>query len=185
MAGARIVDADPARHRQAGPQHVACFIKEGALALVQQPNDLALRDRDADSPELGYQTRHGHLALVVLEQHEPTQLRPDMTGDAGRHGCRDGHPVRGQPTLAAEANDVRPQHEILNEEVLVALEAGARWNGRLNGALLVDGEPLALAALGTASSRLVGQRGFSALVHAAGLHSGPALQALERRHLRP
>src|SRR5687767_13988658 len=64
-------NADPARRGQASPQHVARLLKEGAVALVQQPHDLPFGDRDADGPELGHQTRHGHLALVVLEQHEP------------------------------------------------------------------------------------------------------------------
>ena len=110
---------------QAGPQHVARLVEEGVLALVQQPDDLALGDRDADGPELRHQARHGDLALVVLEQHEAAQLRPEVADDPGRHRRDDGPPVRGQPALAAEADDVRAQHEILDQEVLVALEARA------------------------------------------------------------
>ena len=37
VAGAGVVDADPGRRAQPGPQHVACLVEEGALALVQQP----------------------------------------------------------------------------------------------------------------------------------------------------
>ena len=67
VAGAGVVNADPARRRQPGPQHIARLVEEGALALVQQPDDLAFRDRDADGPELRHQPRYGDLALVVLE----------------------------------------------------------------------------------------------------------------------
>ncbi len=54
VAGAGVVDADPARRRQAGPQHLARLVEEGALAPIQQPDHLALGDRDADRPELGH-----------------------------------------------------------------------------------------------------------------------------------
>jgi hypothetical protein len=78
------------------------------LALVQQPHDLPFGDHDADGLELSHQTRHRHLALMVLEQHEPTQLRPEVPSDVGRH-CGDHRPpVRGQPALAAKADHVRP-----------------------------------------------------------------------------
>jgi hypothetical protein len=89
-------------------RHLARLVEEGALALVQQPDDLALGDRDADRPELCHQARHRDLTLVVLEQHEPAQLRPEVADDPGRHRCHDGPPVRGQPALAAEADQVRP-----------------------------------------------------------------------------
>ena len=153
------------------------------MALVQQPNDLALGDRDADSPEQGYQTRHGHLALVVLEQHEPTQLRPEMAGDAGRHRGDYRPPVRSQPALAAEADHVRPQHEVLDQEVLVALEARAGRDIRPDDPVLVDDEPPDLASLGAAA--LLRRLRPGGLVHATGLELGPALDAFERRDLRP
>ena len=125
VAGAGVVDADPARRAQPGPQHLARLGEEGVLARVQQPDDLALGDDDADRPELGHQARHGHLALVVLGQHEPAQLGPEVAGDAGRHRGDHRPAVGGQPALAAQADDVRPQHQVLDQEVLVALEARA------------------------------------------------------------
>jgi hypothetical protein len=181
VAGAGVVDADPVRRGQPGPQHLARLVEEGVLARVQQPHDLALGDQDADRPELGDQARHRDLALVVLGQHEAAQLGPEVAGDAGRHRGDHGPAVRGQPAFAAQAEDVRAEHEVLYEEVLVALEARAGGDVRRHDPLLVDGEPRALAALGTAARP--GWRGFGALLHAAGLRLGPAFDALERRDL--
>jgi hypothetical protein len=166
-------------------RHLARLVEEGALALVQQPDDLALGDRDADRPELGDQARHGHLALVVLGQHEPAQRRPEVADDVGRHRRRDGPAVRREPALAAEADHVRAQHEVLDQEVLVALEARAGGDLRLDHALLVDGEPPDLAGLHGTTPALPGRLGLGGLLHAAGLHLGAALHAFKRRDLRP
>src|SRR4051812_21513891 len=84
VPGAGVIDADPGRRFQSRPQHSAGFVEEGALARVQQAHDLALGDRDAERPELGNQARHGDLALMVLQQHEAAQLRPDAEGRAKR-----------------------------------------------------------------------------------------------------
>jgi hypothetical protein len=131
------------------------------------------------------QTRHGHLTLVVLEQDEPAQLRPEVADDPGRHRRHDGPAVRGQPALAAEADHVRAQHEVLDQEVLVALEARAGGDLRLDHALLVDGEPPDLAGLHGTTPALPGRLGLGGLLHAAGLHLGAALHAFKRRDLRP
>jgi hypothetical protein len=80
---------------------------------------------------------------------------------------------------------MRMQHEILDEEILVALEAGAWRNLRLDDALLADGEPFTLAALGAGFLALASRLGLGALVHAARLHPRSALQALEGRNLPP
>jgi hypothetical protein len=77
------------------------------------------------------------------------------------------------------------QHEVLDEEVLVTLEAGAWRNLRLDEALLTGSEPFALATLGAAFRALAGRLGLGALVHAARLHSRSALQAFEGRNLLP
>jgi hypothetical protein len=77
------------------------------------------------------------------------------------------------------------QHEILDEEVLVALEAGAWRNLRLEDTLLADGEPFTLATFGAPFLALAGRLGLGALVHAARLHRRSALQALEGRNLSP
>jgi hypothetical protein len=185
VAGTGVVDADPARGRQARPQHIARLFENDILASGQQLHDLPLGNRDADRPKLCHQAGHRDLTLVVLEQHEAAQLRPEVTADLGRHRRDHRSAVRGQPAFTADADNMRPQHEILDEEVLVALEAGARRNLRLDDALLAGGAPLALAALGAAFPALAGRLGLGALVHAARLHRRSALQALEGRNLRP
>ena len=49
----------------------------------QQAHHLPLRDADADRPQLCHQSRHSHLALMILCQHETAQLRSEVTADAG------------------------------------------------------------------------------------------------------
>jgi hypothetical protein len=122
---------------------------------------------------------------VVLEQHEAAQLRPEMADDARRQRRDDGLPVGGQPALAAEADDLRAQHQILDQDVLVALEAGAGGDVGREDALLGDGQPVGLAAADAAGPRLARRLGLGALLHAARLQLGPALHALELGDLRP
>ena len=181
VAGAGVVDADPARRGQPGAQHLARLGEEGVLARVQQADDLPLGDQDADRPELGHEARHGHLALVVLGQHEAAQRRPEVADDTGRHRGEHGPAVGGEPALAADPYDVRAEHQVLDQEVLVALEPRAGGDVRLDDALLVDGEPVSLAP--ATASPVRGTRIGAGLLHAAGLHLGAALHALERRDL--
>ena len=54
VAGARVVDADPGRRFQPGPQHGAGLVDEGAGVRIEQADDLALGDHDADGPELAH-----------------------------------------------------------------------------------------------------------------------------------
>jgi hypothetical protein len=61
VASAGIVHTDPGRRFQPGPQHGAGLIDEGAGVGIEQADDLALGDHDADRPELGHQARHGDL----------------------------------------------------------------------------------------------------------------------------
>ena len=60
---------------------------------------------------------------MVLQQHEAAQLWPEVAGNPGRHRREDGLPVGREPALPADAHDMRAQHQILDDEVLVALEA--------------------------------------------------------------
>ena len=72
------------------------------------------------------------MAPVILEQHKPAQLRPEVAADPGQHAVpRWSAPPRGQPTLAAEADHVRAQHQALNQEVFGVAEAGADGAVRL------------------------------------------------------
>ena len=83
---AGVVDGNPVGGFQAGAQHVAGFAAERILPGDQQAHHLPLGDADADRLQLRHQPRHGDLALVVLCQHETTQLRPKwplMPGGSG------------------------------------------------------------------------------------------------------
>src|SRR5215204_3028317 len=51
-----VVDRDPGRTRQPGPQHVTALVEEALLIPDQQAHD----------PPLGDQPRHGRLTLMVL-----------------------------------------------------------------------------------------------------------------------
>src|SRR5215217_9059094 len=70
VAGPGVVDRDPGRLRQSGAQHVASLIEKMLLSMDQQAHDLPRGDRQADSPQLHYQMRHGDLPLMVLGQHK-------------------------------------------------------------------------------------------------------------------
>jgi hypothetical protein len=107
-------------------------------------DDLALGDHDADRPQLGYQARHGDLTLMILQQHEAAQLRPKVTSNFGRHWCEDGLPVGRQPAFPADTHDMRAQHQILDDEVLVALRAGCKWKSVIGYSRFDDIKDLAI-----------------------------------------
>jgi hypothetical protein len=84
VPGPGVVDRDPAGARQAGAQHVPGLVAETVLAIDQQTHHLPLRDFDADRAQQRHQPRHGNLALMVLRQHEATQLRMAVTPSTSR-----------------------------------------------------------------------------------------------------
>ncbi len=182
MPRSGVIHRDPARRLQPGAQHVACFRQELVLPADQQSPELPLRDADADCLELGEQTRHRDLPLVVLRQHEAAQLRPDVARHTSRQWRDYRPPIRGDPALAAIADDPDPQHNVLHHEILVAFEARAFRNLRLED-LLFNVDPRCRLASATAAAAL--STGFrrSAVLHAARLDMWPALQSLQPRNL--
>ena len=102
---------------------------------------------------------------MVLQQHETAQLRPKVTSNPGRHRRENGLPVGREPAFPADADDMRAQHEILDDEILVALEARSDRHVGLDDALLVNDQSLGLALLDAALARLV--RWLRLLLHAA------------------
>jgi hypothetical protein len=64
MSSTGVVDRDPPRRLQPGPQHRARLLDEALLACDQQPDQLALGNRDADRSQLLDQSRHGDLPLI-------------------------------------------------------------------------------------------------------------------------
>ena len=144
VEGAGIVDGDPstatrsirsapriagakapakACARQARAQHLPILGHECVEPTGQQPHHLPLGDGDADTLEQRGQPLAGHLALDMAGQHEPAQRRAKATNDPGRKRRDDRTPVRRQPALAAVADHPRHQQQILDDDVLIALEA--------------------------------------------------------------
>jgi hypothetical protein len=153
------------------------------VALDQQPHQLALRQVDAEVLQQGKQTRNGGLALVILGEHEPFQLGPEVAGDPSRQRRYHGLARRYQPALAPVEHRQRPHHEVLDDKLLIALEACAgRHVLGLDGPGLVDRELRALGATTTDLARPLGW-GLGRLLHAARLELGAAIEPLEPRHL--
>src|SRR5687768_7575655 len=123
VAGPGVVDRDPGRLRQPSTKHVAGFIEEALLAMNEQAHDLPRGDRQTDGPQLRHQARHRDLPLMVLGQYKAAQLRPEMAIDPARQRRHNQLSVRCQPALPAIADAAGPQHQVLNDEIRVALEA--------------------------------------------------------------
>jgi len=148
------------------------------MLLGQQALDLALGDRQADRLQQGGQTRQRGLALMVLHQHEATQVRTEMSFDPLWQRRDDRLAVRGDPTLAPVADRMHRQHQLLNQIGVVALEARASWRGGLHHPILDADTRADLAA----AWLLLLQGGFGrvgAFVHATRLDVRPALQSLQ------
>jgi hypothetical protein len=79
--------------------------------------------------------------------------------DGGGQPSHDGRAVGCDPAFAAISDVVRFEDEILDDEVLVALEQGSRWDLLgLDDDLLVDGEFSGLRSFVGAGSFLAGRR---------------------------
>ena len=115
MARAGIVHRDPGRRLQARPQHVTVLFEEAVLSSDQQAHHLSLGDGDADPPQLCHQPRHRHLALMVLRQHETTQLLSEMPDHAGRQGSQHDGSIRRDPSLPSVAYRLGTQHDVLHQ----------------------------------------------------------------------
>src|SRR5712672_1295857 len=139
VACAGVVHRDPGGTDEPGTQHIASLGEETVLALDQQADHLALGDEDAEAAQQRHQPRRRHLSLMVLGEHEAAQLRPEVTIDAGRQRRRHHVAFRRLPAFAAEIHNMRTDHQILNHEARVALEAGAARGGSdRDGPFLVD-----------------------------------------------
>ena len=108
---------------------------------------------------------NGHLSLVVLNQNETAQLGAEMAPHAARQRRDDGFSIRRQPALAAKANDVRTQHQILNNEAFIPFEPGTRRDDSLDDPFFVNHPLGSLVAAATAPAF----RWLARLVHAARL----------------
>ena len=119
--------------------------------------------------------------LVILNQDVAAQFRAEVAIDTG--GERRDHALaRGrQPALAAIADHMRSQDEILHHEVLVSFEPGSRWHGGLDDTVFVNG-PLGGLRPAAPPLWLSLTDGTARLFHPARcrwLDVWPALQTLE------
>ena len=187
MARSGVVHRNPAARRKTGPQHVAGLRDEGLLASDEKPHHLTFRDGQAQRLQECRQAPHRGLALVVLGQDEPLELRPEVPVDTAGQRRDDRAPVRCQPALAQVAHHPGLDRQVLDREGLEALEARSRRNALgLHHPLLVGGgQPLAAAPLALAIPAL-GPLPIRRLVQARRLRRLDvrlAFQPLEPRHL--
>lgn len=75
-----------------------------------------------------------------MRQHEAAQFGAEMTIDAFRQRRQDRLPARRHPARMLVTHGCRRDHQVLDQERLVALERGAFRNGRPDHPGL-DGEP--------------------------------------------
>ena len=182
MPGARIVNGQPGCRSKSCAQHFNIFFEESILLTAQKPHDLPLGNRDAQAGQLRGEPRDRDLTLVILAQDEALEVRPEMAADALGQRRHNGLAGGKQPALAPVADRPRLDDDILDDKVLVALEARAfRQAVWLQDTGLVNGERSPLGAAATLPPGV--PSGIRRLLHAAGLELGASLQALEPRDL--
>ena len=173
-----VVDGDPARGLEASAQHRLGFGDQGGALGGQEPHHLTFGDRHAQAGKERRDPLGRDLALVMLQQHEAAQLWPEVTLDARRQRGHQRPAVGRQPALAAVADDPRLQAQLLDHEVLVALEPRAGRRADRQHSLFVDhalGDRAALRPLGLGARRWPPRRAL----HPRRLQLGPSLQSLE------
>ena len=173
VACAGVVHRDPGSGLQPRPQHVTAFDQKTVLAIDQQPHHLALRDAETHRAQLGGQPLHRYLTLMVLQQSEAAQLRPEMAGDALRQRRHHPPPVRRHPAFPAIADHLGAQHQVLDDEGVISFEPRARRHVHTQHPAL-DADPrcgLAASTMPAMARRLRRRR----IVHAARLDVGAAL----------
>src|SRR5215203_3051869 len=115
---------------------------------------------------------------MVLGQHEAPELRPEMAVNPVRQGRHDQLPLRRQPALAAVADRLGPQHEVLDQEVLVAPEPRAGRHASRDNPVL-DRDPWHHLAAAATTMRAARRLRLARLLHAARLDPRARLQTLE------
>src|SRR4051794_17138932 len=119
---------------------------------------------------------------MALRQHKASQIRAEMSADAGRQRRYHRAPVGGQPALAAIAEHPRPDLQLLHHIILVAFETGTGRH-RDRDHLLFDRNSGLVAP--PASARM-GRLGQTRLFHAArfaGLEPRSSFQPLQPGNL--
>jgi len=116
---------------------------------------------------------------VVLGQHAAPEFRPEVAIHPARQRRHDQLPLRCPPALAPVAHRLGPQHRILDQEILVALEPRAkRYRGQQHP--LLHRQPRYDLATAAAVARWLR---LGRLPHAARLDRWSILQPLEAGNL--
>ena len=178
-----VVDLDVGRDRQRRRQKFGLLLVEAGLPLGEDAAELAGGDVEAQLPQLFQKQRLGDVLVVMLVEDETDQIRPEMAAgrDVDRQRSHHASSVGGQPALAAVADDPRREDQILDDEVLVALEdRPLRRLGETDDGLLGDGQPGGLGPFGGAGPlriRVASRPGRP--LQSAGGDPGPRLETLE------
>jgi len=152
------------------------------MLLAQQSLNLALGDRQPNRLQQGCQTGQCCLALMVVHQHEATQVRAEVPPGPLGQRRDDGLSVRRHPAFTPVADRMHRQHKLLHQVALVALEARSRRGHRFQHSILDADARSDLAAARTLPLRARFSR-IGRLLHAAGFDVRAALQSLETRNL--
>jgi hypothetical protein len=126
VARPSVVDGDERRADEPRPQHGLVLGAEPAQSCAQEPNHLPLGDRQAKPDQELHDSFAGHLALKMEHQHQAMQMGA-ATADDPRIERRGQHlAVRRLPALAPIKRRLSFQHQVLNDDLLIALAARAR-----------------------------------------------------------
>src|SRR5262245_30348627 len=105
-------------------------VQPALAASCAEPGEAVIADLRAEAVVAGVpcagvidgEPLHRHLTLVMLQQDEAAQFSSEVAADAEWQGGQDGLSLRRDPAFPAITNHPRTQHQILHDEILVALE---------------------------------------------------------------
>ena len=144
MPGAGVVHADPGCAFQAGAQDRLALATKSSWPWFKSRRSGAWRYRRRDHAIVS-STFHAGLGPVVLGQHEAAKLGAEMTPRPRRQGRHHiSHPP-GSASCSGATEHCTPADQILNQIILVALEARTRRCLGRDHAPLIDRNPPFLA----------------------------------------
>ena len=108
------------------PQHRFVLGAEALELGGHQPHHLALGDHEAQAGQQRHDPLAGHLALKMEHQHQTNKMRAAAAHDPRRERRDQGLAVRRLPAFAPIERRLGLDRQVLNGELLIALEARAR-----------------------------------------------------------
>jgi len=179
-----VVDADASRGAQSGAEHGLLLGAEKVEPCGQEPHDLALRDRKAGRVQHRRDPLAGHLALEAQHQNQANKVRTAAAHDARRKISRHRLPVRRHPALAPVERHIGFERDVLNGDLVVALETRAGRRRRLERHRAVDGQlrhagPATTRRRPVRFARPLRRRSLRRLLHPRRLHRRSRRQALQ------